>query len=120
VDKLNEYDLAYLHLSEPYEDVTDVPYAELQVTKHFRPMYKGILITNKGYTRETGNKVISDGLADLVAYGTLFIANPDLFKRFEINAPLAEADEDTYYATGANGSENLGEKGLIDYPYYSG
>ena len=120
VDKLNEYDLAYLHLSEPYEDVTDVPYAELQVTKHFRPIYKGILITNKGYTRETGNKAISVGLADLVAYGTLFIANPDLVKRFQINAPLAEADEDTYYATGAEGSENLGEKGLIDYPYYSG
>jgi len=118
VKNLNEYDLAYLHLSEPYTDVTGVPHAVKHVTKHFRPIYKGILITNKDYTRQTGNEMIHDGHADLVAYATLFIANPDLVKRFEINAPLSEADRDTYYATGADGSDNLGEKGYTDYPSY--
>lgn len=119
VEKLNEYDLAYLHLSEPYTDITGVPYAVKQVTKHFRPIYKGILITNKDYTRETGDKMIRDGHADLVAYATLFIANPDLVRRFKMNAPLAEADRDTYYATGAEGSEDLGERGYTDYPPYA-
>ncbi len=118
VKKLNEYDLAYLHLSEPYTDVTGVPYAVKQVTKHFRPFYQGILVTNKDYTRETGNEMIRDGHADLVAYATLFIANPDLVKRFEINAPMAEADREYYYATGVEGSDNLGERGYTDYPTY--
>jgi N-ethylmaleimide reductase len=117
-DRLNEYDLAYLHLSEPYTEVDDVPYAVTKVAKHFRPIYKGIIITNKGYTKNTGNEIINKGYADLVAFATLFIANPDLVKRFEIEAPLAEADRDTYYATGADGYENLGEKGYTDYPFY--
>jgi N-ethylmaleimide reductase len=117
-DRLNNYDLAYLHLSEPFTEVDDVPHAVTFVAKHFRPIYKGVIITNKGYTKKTGNKVINEGYADLVAFGTLFIANPDLVKRFEIDAPLAEADRDTYYATGADGSENLGEKGYTDYPFH--
>ncbi len=64
--------------------------------------------------------MIRDGYTDLVAYATLFIANPDLVKRFEINAPMAEADRDTYYVTGVEGSEKLGEKGYTDYPPYVG
>lgn len=69
VKRLNDYDLAYLHLTEPFTPVADNPYAVAQVAKHFRPLYKGTLIINKGFSGETGNKVIADGDAPLVAFG---------------------------------------------------
>jgi len=108
VNKLNDYDLAYLHLSEPFTDVTDVPGAEIHIARHYRPVYKGTLIINSGFNRETGNRVIKDGLADMVAYGKLFISNPDLVERFSCGAETAAWDEKTFYTTGA--------RGYTDYP----
>jgi N-ethylmaleimide reductase len=108
VKRLNDYDLAYLHLSEPFTDVTDVPGAEPNIAMHYRPMYKGTLMINAGFNRETGNKVIDDGLADLVAYGKLFISNPDLVERFKAGTETAVWDEDTFYTTGP--------MGYTDYP----
>lgn len=108
VEKLNNYELAYLHLSEPFNDVSDIPYLVSEIAKHYRPMYKGTLVINAGFDQEKGNKFILEGLADAVAYGTLYIANPDLVERFEQDAELAEADKDTYYTPG--------EKGYTDYP----
>ena len=108
VKTLNNYDLAYLHLSEPFTDVSDVPYAEPNIAKHYRPLYKGTLMINTGFNRERGNQVIADGLADLVAFGKLFISNPDLVERFAAKAETARWDEDTFYTTGANG--------YTDYP----
>jgi N-ethylmaleimide reductase len=63
---------------------------------------------NAAFDQETGNKVIEDGDADLVAYGKPYIANPDLVERFENNLDLAEGDKDTFYTGGA--------KGYTDYP----
>jgi len=103
IDKLNKYNLAYLHLSEPFTDVSNVPFAETQIAKRYRPIYKGNLMINRGFTFETGNKAIEDGDADLVAYGVPFIANPDLVHRFETGTPLAKADKSTYYTSGAKG-----------------
>jgi len=108
VKRLNNYDLAYLHLSEPFTDVSDVPGAEPDIAKHYRPMYKGTLIINTAFNRETGNKVIDDGLADLVAFGKLFISNPDLVERFKRGIETAAWDEDTFYTTGP--------VGYTDYP----
>ena len=108
IEKLNEYDLAYVHLSEPFNDVSNVPYAVQKIAKHFRPLYNGTLMINAGFTQETGNKVIASGDADLVAFGKPYISNPDLVERFEKNAPLAEWDEDTFYVPG--------KKGYTDYP----
>ena len=65
---------------------------------------------NNGFDRESGNKVIEEGDADLVAYGKLFISNPDLPERFKNKWPLAEFDEDTFYTTG--------KEGYTDYPAY--
>ncbi|HUH33848.1 MAG TPA: alkene reductase [Daejeonella sp.] len=107
-EKLNDYGLAYLHLTEPFTPVDNVPYAVKNVAKHFRPLYKGTIIINKGFTRETGNEVIENGNADLVAYGVPYIANPDLVERFAKNAPLNIPDKDTFYAAGP--------KGYVDYP----
>jgi N-ethylmaleimide reductase len=108
VERLNDYNLAYMHLSEPFTDVTNVPYAEPNIAIRYRPKYKGTLIINNNFNQEKGNKVIEDGLADLVAFGKLFISNPDLPERFELNAKLAEWDEQTFYTSG--------EKGYTDYP----
>ncbi len=108
INRLNNYGLAYIHLTEPFTDVTEVPYAVKEVAKHFRPLYNGTLIINKGFNKETGNQIIKDGYADLVAFGVPFIANPDLVKRFEIGAPLNTPDTTTFYTTGING--------YIDYP----
>lgn len=108
VNRLNDYGLAYLHLTEPFTPVADVPFAVTEVARHFRPFYKGTLMINKSFTKETGNKIIEDGYADLVAYGVPFLANPDLVARFKKNAPLNKPDQATFYTST--------EKGYIDYP----
>jgi N-ethylmaleimide reductase len=108
VERLNRYKLAYLHLSEPFTDVTHVPYAETHIAKRYRPKYRGTLIINSKFTQASGNQTIEEKLADLVAYGKLFISNPDLPLRFERNAALAPWDSGTFYAGG--------EKGYTDYP----
>ncbi|WP_410505032.1 alkene reductase [Hymenobacter sp. BRD67] len=89
VKRLNDYGLAYLHLTEPFTDVSAIPYAEQHIAKRYRPLYSGTLIINAGMTQDKGNKVLADGDADLVAFGTLYISNPDLVERFAQHAPLA-------------------------------
>ena len=108
VNKLNDYGLAYVHLTEPFTDVTNVPFAVTEIAKHFRPLYKGTLIINKSFNKESGIKVIEDGYADLVAYGVPFLANPDLVARYQKDAELNTPDQSTFYTAT--------EKGYIDYP----
>lgn len=108
IGRLNDYGLAYVHLTEPFAPVEDVPFAVAAVAQHFRPLYRGTLIINKGFDRERGNAVIERGEADLVAYGVPFISNPDLVERFRSGAPLAPADRATFYTAGP--------AGYIDYP----
>lgn len=80
----------------------------------FRAVYRGTLIGNCGYTRESGEAAVAGGNADLIAYGRPFIANPDLVERFRNDWPLApEADPSTWYAGG------VGAEGYTDYPAYS-
>lgn len=108
IEKLNDYDLAYLHLSEPFTDVSEVPFAVTSIAKHFRPLYNGTLIINTAFDQEKGNKVIADGDADLVAFGKPYISNPDLVERFENDLALAPWDQETFYTSGI--------KGYTDYP----
>ncbi len=108
VSRLNDYDLAYIHLIEPFTDVSDNAHAVQEVAKHFRKIYKGIIIINRGFTKETAAKVLQDGDADLVSFGVPFIANPDLVERFRTDALLNQPDEATFYTPG--------EKGYTDYP----
>tara|TARA_R110002051_G_scaffold87634_3_gene154395 strand:+ start:946 stop:2058 length:1113 start_codon:yes stop_codon:yes gene_type:complete len=111
IERLNNYDLAYLHLSEPFNDVSEIEYLETEIAKRYRPIYKGNLMINANFDQKKGNAVIKEGNADLVAFGKLYISNPDLAERFAINAPMAEWDDDTFYTQG--------EKGYIDYPTYA-
>ncbi len=108
IKRLNDYGLAYLHLSEPFTDVSQNEFAEPHIAKRYRPLYKGTLIINGGFDQAKGNQVVADGDADLVAYGTLYISNPDLVERFAKHAPLAKGDKDTFYTPGP--------KGYTDYP----
>lgn len=108
IKKLNDYDLAYIHLSEPFTDVSDISYAVTEIAKHFRPLYNGTLIINSNFDQEKGNQVIENGDADLVAYGKPFISNPDLVERFANNLELAEWNQDTFYTPGS--------EGYTDYP----
>lgn len=108
VNRLNDYNLAYVHLIEPFTDVSDNPQAIQEVAKHFRKIYKGTIIINRGFNKETAEKVLQDGDADLVSFGVPFIANPDLVERFRTNAVLSQPDQTTFYTPG--------EKGYTDYP----
>lgn len=108
VDKMNDYPLAYLHLTEPFTDIHNHPWGISEVARHFRPIYTKHLMINKGFTLESGNRVIRDGIADSVAFGKLFISNPDLPERFRQKAELIPWDEKTFYSQGA--------RGYTDYP----
>lgn len=70
--------------------------------------FGGVLIGNEKFTKETAEKAISAGEADAVAFGQLFIANPDLPERFKLGAALNTPDPQTFYAQGP--------KGYTDYP----
>jgi 2,4-dienoyl-CoA reductase-like NADH-dependent reductase (Old Yellow Enzyme family) len=70
--------------------------------------FGGVYIANEKMTRESAEQVIASGEADAVAFGQLFIANPDLPTRLKLNAPLNAPQPDTYYHPGA--------EGYVDYP----
>jgi 2,4-dienoyl-CoA reductase-like NADH-dependent reductase (Old Yellow Enzyme family) len=74
-----------------------------------RKAFGGVYIANEGFTKETAEAVIAEDKADAVAFGKLFIANPDLPYRFETGAPLNAPDSSTFYASTP--------KGYTDYPY---
>ena len=113
VNQLNVFNLAYLHIVEPRikgsRDDFSPKKVELGVS-HFRSRYQGTLISAGGYTRDTGEATISQGDADLIAYGRLFIANPDLPRRFAHNIPLNPYHRPTF--TGGD------EHGYTDYPFW--
>lgn len=106
-EKLNACDLAYLHIIDALEG--DIRHgANVVELSILRDAYQGVLITNGEYTKERGNAVIQNHEADAVAFGVLFLANPDLPERFRTNSDLNEADPNTFYTQD--------EKGYTDYP----
>jgi N-ethylmaleimide reductase len=108
IEKLNSFNLAYLHLVEPMLSLDNHPQMIQEVARHFRPLWKSPLITAGNYDYEKGTAAIKEGIADMVAYGRLFIANPDLPERFAKQLPLNKPNTDTFYYGG--------EKGYVDYP----
>ncbi len=112
VEALDRFGLAYVHMMEPNEK--DIATREVlnPVMPIFRPIFKGTLIANGGFDKEKGNAILASGGADLVSFGRLFLANPDLPKRFEVNAGLNTPDPKTFYGQG----DSQAEKGYTDYP----
>src|ERR1700733_12742164 len=113
IRKLNTYNLSHLLLMGNTTDFSGSPLEHLAddgMFRHFRPIYKGTLIANVNMNRERGNRLIAEGLADLIAFGRPYIANPDLVQKFATAAPLAEVDWETVYGSGPHG--------YSDYPTY--
>jgi N-ethylmaleimide reductase len=104
---LNQFGLAYLHILEALPGHFLAGDGE-RVTPYLRKAFQGPLILNGGYDAKTGEAAISNGEADLIAYGIPFIANPDLLERFRQDAALNPPDPATFYTPGT--------KGYIDYP----
>jgi N-ethylmaleimide reductase len=102
-EQMSALKLAFLHVNEgvaagsPAFDFTSI-----------RRRFSGAYIANFAYARESAAKAINEDRADLVAFGKLFIANPDLVARFKADAPLNEPDQKSFY-----GGD---ERGYTDYP----
>nr|XP_043624059.1 artemisinic aldehyde Delta(11(13)) reductase [Erigeron canadensis] len=97
--------LGYLHMTQPrytaYGQTETGTYgseeAMAELMKTWRGAYVGTFICSGGYTRELGVRAVAEGDADLVAYGRLFISNPDLVLRLKLNAPLSRYVRATFY-----------------------
>jgi N-ethylmaleimide reductase len=103
-ERLNDYHLAYVHLmrADFFQKQTG------DVMPIARAHYKGVLIGNMGYSSDEADAAILDNKLDAVAFGSSFLANPDLPARVQAKAVLNAADQATFYTPGA--------KGYTDYP----
>jgi N-ethylmaleimide reductase len=114
IQSLDPLGLAYLHFVEPRSSGAgraevnhqNVPSAMLL----FRPVWSGVLISAGGFTGETAEAAIAAGHADAIAFGRIFISNPDLPRRLQHGFPLTPYNRATFY-----GGE---ETGYTDYPVY--
>lgn len=108
--ELSRLGIGYLHVIEPRirGNVTIEDDGLGLGAKFFRPMFTGKIITAGGYSRDTGEAILQSNDGDFVAYGRHFLANPDLPKRFALNASLNKYNRDTFYTSG--------EEGYTDYP----
>ncbi len=102
--RLNDFDLAYLHAMRG--DFFGQQSGDVMTP--IRAHYKGTLIGNMGYTPEEAEKAVADGKLDAVAFGTGFLANPDLPARIKAGAALNQANPATFYSAGP--------EGYTDYP----
>ncbi len=103
--RLNDLPLAYLHVMRG--DFLGRQHGD--VLGPARQHFQGVLVANAGYSAAEAEAAIAAGAVDAVAFGTAFLANPDLPQRFTLSAPLTPADPATFYTAGA--------AGYTDYPY---
>ncbi len=107
-EKVSDLGISYLHIVEADKD--DLRHGGTRVDSlPLRKKFKGSFLICGGYTKESAETALSENRADLIVFGKLFLANPDLPKRFENDEPLNAWDEPTFYAGG--------EKGYIDYAF---
>ncbi|KAL6964473.1 putative 12-oxophytodienoate reductase 11 [Sarracenia purpurea var. burkii] len=93
----NNFSILYLHLIVPSRVKTGQEWCETpRSVISMRKAFNGTFIAAGGYNRTEGNKAVAEGHADLVAFGRLFLANPDLPRRFELDAPLNRYDTSTF------------------------
>jgi N-ethylmaleimide reductase len=107
VDLLSRHRPGYLHVVEDTIPVDQ----KADFFGRLRTEWKGIYVANGGYDAERGERAVSDGSADAVAYGRLFLANPDLPTRLSLRGPLNAPDTKSFYG----GDEH----GYIDYPEWA-
>ncbi len=109
INGLNKMPLSYIHLMNVPFPADKFPNYPMNNIETFGNLTQHTIIANCGYTKETGEAELEKGIAKLISFGALFLANPDLPKRFEINAELNQPDRATMY-----GGQ---DKGYIDYPF---
>ena len=102
--RLNDYGLAYLHVMRG--DFLGQQSGDVMTP--VRAHYRGVLVANMGYDGDEAGRLIAAGKIDAVAFGTGFLANPDLPARIAAGAALNAPDPATFYSQGA--------QGYIDYP----
>ncbi|MDN6179762.1 MAG: alkene reductase [Halomonas subglaciescola] len=100
--------LAYLHINEPNWAGGDITLND-DFRRGLRERFNGSLMFCGFYDAERAERIIDAGLADAVAIGRSYIANPDLVERFRVGAALNEPDHATFYGGGA--------EGYTDYPF---
>jgi N-ethylmaleimide reductase len=105
---LNAMPLAYLHLMRATPDAARFPHWPQDTVGTFGPLFRGSIIVNGGYDRDGAEAAIEAGAAQAVSFGSPFVSNPDLVRRFETDAPLAVGDRSTFYGGG--------DEGYTDYP----
>ncbi|CAI0556643.1 unnamed protein product [Linum tenue] len=107
---LNKYGIAYCHMVEPRMKLADQRFETLQSLVPMRKAFKGTFISAGGFSKEEGNRAVDEDHSDLVAFGRLFLANPDLPRRFELGAALNKYDRTTFYTLDP-------VVGYTDYPF---
>lgn len=115
VEALNKYGMLYCHMVEPRMkmagEVLECPQSlSPQSLVPMRKAFNGTFIAAGGYGKDDGNNAVAENRADLVAYGRLFLANPDLPRRFKLGAPLNKYDRNTFYTSDP-------VIGYTDYPF---
>jgi N-ethylmaleimide reductase len=109
-EQLHKIGLVYLHIVD--HSGMGAPAVPLAIKQGIRERFAGTLILVGDYNAIRAEEALESGLADLVAFGRPFIANPDLVERLQTGAELAQPNPATFYAPGPNGFE----QGYIDYP----
>jgi N-ethylmaleimide reductase len=106
---LDNFGIAYIHLVD--HSSMGTPKVEPSTVTKIRDNFKNVLILSGGYTRERAEMDLKSGLADLIAFGRGFLANPDFVSRLKNNSELNPIAMDTFYTSDA--------KGYTDYPHLS-
>lgn len=106
-EQLGRRGIAYIHINEPDWAGSDIHMSD-DFRHALRARFNGTLIFCGGYSAERADKLIADGIADAVAFGRPYIANPDLVERFRQGAALNQPDPSTFYGGAA--------EGYTDYP----
>lgn len=113
LEQLSQRQIAYVHMIEPRATSaggSDAVASNVPSTSQlFRTTFKGVFISAGGYTPELAEEAVGSGSADAVAFGRLYISNPDLPERIRAGAALTPYNRATFYGGG--------EKGYTDYPF---
>jgi N-ethylmaleimide reductase len=112
--RLNAYNLSYVMLMRQLGDLTGTPLEHLQgdcVLPHFRALYDGNLMLNSGISPLHGERLLRQGMGEVIAFGREYIANPDLVERIRAGGPLNPQRPEGYYG--------MTPTGYTDYPTLS-
>jgi N-ethylmaleimide reductase len=107
VEELDRRRVGYLHIVETGSEAAGASQPRLDA-RYFRPLFRSALVANGGYDLDRTTTVVREGHADIVSFGKLFLANPDLPARLRAGGPYNAPEASTFYGGG--------ERGYADYP----